>query len=292
VNRQFTAAAGTGRPNENLPDISWRSSQGLSDYYALNALARYRARTIQVQAAYTWSHSIDNQSDPLVADFFSLDFSAVNNSSSTAGLRSAFARQYNSNGDRGSSDFDQRQNLYLLGVWHPRGWQISWMTAFRAGLPYTIQTITTNAPDFGGGVIQNQRADLINPVTALFQNPKQATGGVMLLNPAAFAEPANASILGNTGRNAFRGPGLYNLDLSLARSFAVPHLYEGTRLTVRADAFNFLNHANLNNPDSLLGSPTFGLATYGRLGTASGFPAISPVNETARQIQLLVRLEF
>ncbi len=104
--------------------------------------------------------------------------------------------------------------------------------------------------------------------------------------------PASANVVGNTGRNEFRGPGIYNFDLSVGRSFAVPHLREGTRFTIRADAFNLLNHANLNNPDNLVGSPTFGLATYGRQGTASGFPAVSPVNETARQIQMLLRLEF
>ena len=82
------------------------------------------------------------------------------------------------------------------------------------------------------------------------------------------------------------------MDLSLARTFAVPHLGEGTRFTIRADAFNILNHANLNNPDNLLGDPNFGLESYGRQGTASGFPAVSPVNETARQIQALLRLEF
>jgi hypothetical protein len=63
-------------------------------------------------------------------------------------------------------------------------------------------------------------------------------------------------------------------------------------LTVRADVFNLLNHANLNNPDNLIGSPTFGLETYGRQGAPSGFPAVSPVNETARQVQLMLRLQF
>jgi hypothetical protein len=69
-------------------------------------------------------------------------------------------------------------------------------------------------------------------------------------------------------------------------------LRESTRITIRADAFNILNHANLNNPQSNMGLPDFGLATYGRQGTASGFPAVSPVNETARQVQMLLRLEF
>jgi hypothetical protein len=298
VNRQFTTTFGDGRPNESLPDVAWRSSQGNSDYTALSAIAKYRWRTLMFQATYTWSHAIDNQSDPLIGDFFDLDFTTINNAGSTA-LKSSFAQQFNSSADRGNSDFDQRQNLFLLGIWQSdarrlltRGWQVSWMAAFRTGFPYTVQSITTQAPVFGSGEIVNQRADVINPAAAFLPNPVSAPGGVYLLNPAAFAQPSSASIVGNTGRNAFEGPGLYNVDLSLARSFNVPHLREGTRLTIRADAFNILNHANLNNPDSLLGSPTFGLATYGRQGTASGFPAVSPVNETARRIQMLLRLEF
>lgn len=296
VNRQFTTAAGfDGRPNENMPDIEWRSSQGLSDYYALTSLLRYRARTLQFQAAYTWSHAIDNQSDPLGAELFNLEYSTVSNGAASS-VRSSFAQQFNSRGDRGNSDFDQRQNFFLLGVWQSdarrlltRGWQVSWMTAFRTGFPYSIV-----APQSGFipgiAAIENQRGSLSGAADPFFPNAQPAAGGLLVLNSAAFSIPA-AGTVGNIGRNAFRGPGLYNLDLSLARSFQVPYLREGTRLTVRADAFNILNHANLNNPDNLLG-PGFGVATYGRQGIASGFPAVSPVNETARQIQVLVRIEF
>jgi hypothetical protein len=98
VNRAFTLEnAGTSavRPNQTLPDISWRSGQGISDYYALSALARYRGRSFLLQAAYTWSHSIDNQSDPLTGDFFDLNFSAIGATGET-GPRSAFTQQYNS----------------------------------------------------------------------------------------------------------------------------------------------------------------------------------------------------
>jgi hypothetical protein len=297
VNRDFTTLS--GRENALYQDVAWRSGQGKSSYSALTAVARYRLRTLQFQAAYTWSHSIDNQSDPLTGDFFNLDFTKIGTGTST-GLVSSFAEQFNSNGDRGNSDFDQRQNLFLLGVWQSdarrlltRGWQISWMAAFRSGVPYTVQSATLlQVPVSGAGFVENQRANLINPAAAVFSNPRPATGGVYLLNVDAFAQPSNPSVLGNSGRNAFQGPGLYNLDLSLARSFGVPRMREGTRLTIRADAFNILNHANLNNPTAVLGSPGFGLATYGRQGTASGFPAVSPVNETARQIQMMVRVEF
>jgi len=82
------------------------------------------------------------------------------------------------------------------------------------------------------------------------------------------------------------------VDISLSRSFLVRVLRERGRLTLRADAFNLLNHANLGQPDSQMTSPTFGDAFYGRLGQNSGFPTLVPFRETARQIQLLIRLEF
>jgi hypothetical protein len=72
-------------------------------------------------------------------------------------------------------------------------------------------------------------------------------------------------------------------------------LGEAGRIVVRADAFNVLNHANLNNPYNIFPpsiDPLFGVATYGRLGLQPGFPALTPFNETARQVQLMLRLEF
>ncbi len=161
VNRQFTTTSGDGRPNEALPDVYWRSSQGGSSYMALTSLVKYRFRTLQVQGAYTWSHAIDNQSDSLTGDFFDLNFTTISNATGTA-LRSTFAQQYNSSGDRGSSDYDQRHNLFLKGIWRSdgrrlltRGWQFSYMAAFRIGLSYSVQH--SDAYDAGAGV--RQRTD-------------------------------------------------------------------------------------------------------------------------------------
>jgi Carboxypeptidase regulatory-like domain/TonB-dependent Receptor Plug Domain len=302
VNRDFSTS--TGRYNPNLPDIAYRANQGFSDYNALTAMARYRTSRGIVQASYTWSHSIDNQSDPLTGDFFNLNFTAISSAAGSAG-RAAFSEQFNPNADRGNSDFDQRHNLVIFSYWNLptpsrsskwsyllRDWTVSELAAFRSGFPFTVFGTSTTVT--GGGEIINNRVNILNPGQTMLPNRVPVPGGELLLNAADFTEAA-PSTLGNEGRNAFTGPGFYSLDVSLARSFPLRWLGESGRLRFRADAFNFLNHANLGNPDPFFTFPlssTFGIATFGRQGVQSGFPAVSPLNETPRQIQLSVRVEF
>jgi hypothetical protein len=299
VNRQFTLPVdfGAGRPNEDLADVSWRSSQGQSDYYALSSLVKYRLRSVDFQAAYTFSHAIDNQSDALIGDFFNLNFTDITNPAGTKNF-SAFARMFDSSGDRASADSDQRHNVFLLWDWRSPslsrifgGWNFAGLAAFRSGFPFSVLSVNSIYA-FGSGQVEDQRADLVLPGNGFLPQRTPVNGGVQILNPKAFAQSVDPGVVGNTGRNAFRGPGLYNSDISVSRSFAIPHFREGSHLTLRADAFNVLNHANLNNPVNLISDPQFGIATYGRQGVQSGFPAAAPLNETARQIQLLVRLEF
>jgi hypothetical protein len=299
INRDFSTLA--GRYNNTLPDIAYRANQGFSDYNALTAVVRYRIPRGMVQGSYTWSHSIDNQSDPLIGDFFNLTFTSIQTGTSSE-QRSTFSEQFNPNSDRGNSDFDQRQNLVIFSYWNLpapfpqskaglllRNWTIAELAAFRSGLPYTVYGTSTAIP--GEGLILDNRANVLNPSQAVFANPAPIPGGVQLLNPAEFTSAA-PSTLGNSGRNAFFGPGFYSLDVSLARTFPLPWLGESGRFRIRADAYNVLNHANLGNPDAQLNDPTFGVATYGRQGYPSGFPAVAPLNETPREIQLSVKVEF
>ena len=292
VNR--SSSVGFSRFNDSLGNITYRAGQGLSDYNALTAVARYRAGRKQFQLSYTWSHSIDYQSEPLAGDFFNLLFTRIGPDSSRS-ESAAFSRQFDMRADRGSSDFDQRHNLVFFSIWDIPGsdvllrdWRFSQLAAFRSGFPYSVREDVGFDPE-NPATLYNGRADLIDPNRAPIDTP--IPGGKLLLNAAAFAQ-SPAARQGNTGRNAFGGPGLYNIDISLSRSIPVPRLGESGRLTFRADVFNFLNHANLNNPQPLIGQPDFGVALYGRQGKQSGFPAVSPFNETARQIQLILRLEF
>ncbi len=301
VNREFTTFDG-GRTNSAFPNINYRANQGLSGYNAFTAVARYRWSRGFVQGSYTWSHYIDNQSDPLVGDFFDLSFTAISAGADSGG-RAAFTQQFNPDADKGNSDFDQRHNLVMFSHWDLpsalqnlrlgvlfRDWKIAGLAAFRSGFPYTVID-DTSAAIRGGGVLFNPRPDLIDPKNAVLSTPIETPGGKRLLKADAFSGISNR--MGTLGRNSLIGPGLYNIDLSLGRSFRIPWLGESAHITLRADAFNFLNHANLNNPDRLLGdTSTFGTSLFGRQGRQSGFPAVSPLNETSRQVQILLRIEF
>lgn len=304
VNRPYSAPVTDGNLlgalNSAFGYIDYRSNQGQSDYAALTATLRFRKSRLEGQVSYTLSHSIDNQSEPLAGTFF--DFDQFGNASKPAyTFRSSFTQQFNSGADRGNSDFDQRQNLVFFATYELpgmrlqnrlnaliRNWTVATLGAIRSGLPFTVYALS-NYSVYPPQIFFNQRADLIQPANAYASTP--AAGGKLLLNPKAFASPGPNTI-GSSGRNAFTGPGLVNVDLSVARAFRLPHTPESSRLTVRADFYNVLNHANLNSPDSLLGARSFGLAQYGRMEVNTGFPLLAPLDETARQVQLLLRFQF
>ena len=71
-----------------------------------------------------------------------------------------------------------------------------------------------------------------------------------------------------------------------------PPLGEQGRLQFRAEFFNLFNHTNLNNPNAVLQSSTFGEATFGRQGFGSVLPSVSPLSEQPRRIQFGVKIYF
>lgn len=306
INRPFSISSGEATTanyartyNPTLPVIEYRGSQGSSNYNAFTGVLRYRSSRRLFYLAYTWSHSIDNQSDPLAGDFFDLNFTSLTPTARTF-PGGTFSRQFDSRADRGNADFDQRHNLVFYSIWDLsavghrwhwllRGWKFSQMAAIRSGFPFSVYAPSTEP--FTGGTILNNRADTTALGVGVTNNRQTVPGGFQILNAASFTAPENG-MLGSSGRNAFRGPGFFSADISLSRSFQVLPAKESARITLRADVFNFLNHTNLGQPDALITSPTFGVALYGRTGKDTGFPALAPFRETARQIQLLVRFEF
>ncbi len=288
----------SGRYNPTLQEIDYRGNQGQSDYFALSSALHFRGSRWNGQVAYTWSHATDNQSDPLAGAFEDYNQERRANRPDYTAL-AGFTRQFDSRADRANADFDQRQNLVFYGIYEApalfqstalrtvfHDWRVSALGAIRSGLPFTVY-----APNNGtGAFLLNERADLVSNAPATRAAP-QVSGGRLLLNAAAFAIPAD-NALGTSGRNAFSGPGLISADVSVARRFPVGRFGDAGRLTLRADFYNAFNHANLNNPQSYLTGPRFGQALFGRREQNSGFPVLAPLNETARQVQILLRVEF
>jgi len=290
--------------NPSLGLISYRGNQGSSSYNGFSTVARYRAPFAQFQLSYTWSHTIDNQSEILLNDYFNL--SPVRSTVPVSGNAvSAFSRQFDSSADRGNSDFDQRHNLAFFSFWDlpavnrtvlrsfTRDWKFSQIAAFRSGLPYSVLASYIGQPVTDR--IFNNRLNLVDPAKMVPDPSVPAPpGGQRLLSGAAFTIPP-ANVLGNTGRNAFRGPGFYNLDISLSRSFPIPWMGESARFTFRADAYNLLNHTNLIQPGNQLRVDplNFGLATYGQVPRlVTSIPDLAGIGQSGRQVQLFVRLTF
>jgi hypothetical protein len=306
VNREYSVAGCVGlsgntcRPDSNLDaDMDYRGNQGTSEYHALVSSLRMRYRRGEARLSYTYSHAIDNQSDPLTGPL-AHNLQVTRPSDQPLDLRPAsFTLQYDSSADRGNADFDQRHNLAFYayidlpsagsGLLRPflTGWSMAGVGAVRSGSPFTVYSADTHQP------ILYNRADLVDLQT-LAANTGPVDGGRRLLNSASFSDAAEGK-LGTAGRNAFRGPGFYNFDLSVSRSFHISRERDNMLILLRADAYNFLNHANLSNPlpkNLELGAPDFAIAPRGRQGSAGGLLGATPLSESARRLQLMFRLVF
>jgi hypothetical protein len=72
---------------------------------------------------------------------------------------------------------------------------------------------------------------------------------------------------GTAGRSIIRGPGLFNLDMSLRREFK---MNERVSLQFEADAFGVTNTPHFNNPNSNIGAANFGAITSTLVTTNAG----------------------
>ena len=223
--------------------------------------------------AYTWGHELDN-----VSGFRQ---------------RNAQVPYYDEQYFHGSGDTDVRSVIAFSGGWDlpfdrlwergpkilTRGWSlypiVTWRTGFALDVGAGLNTTNTDPGPAGDGAPGLVRADLVLPNVATYNPRPQQTingnTGNYYFNPAALSNTqllaldqiasTNAAGLngvyteGTLGRNAFRGPGLINMDIALAKHFK---FWEKLDAELRMDAFNAFNHANFGNPNTNIFSPLFG----------------------------------
>jgi hypothetical protein len=120
--------------------------------------------------------------------------------------------------------------------------------AARSGTVYTPDINFDNA-NVGGGI--DERPNVIG--SPVLSRPTIA----QWFNTSAFALPAPYTF-GDVGRDSMRGPGFWNFDFSLFRTFDI---WERFHLQFRGEFFNLFNHTDFSNPSAQLGSPNFGVIT-------------------------------
>jgi hypothetical protein len=159
------------------------------------------------------------------------------------------------------------------------GWQWSAIETGRTGLPVNI-TVTRASSALPDGNAGNQRPDLVPGVSL---TPAGGSTPNDWINIAAFAVPAKGT-WGDLGRNAFRGPALWQTDTALSRRIAIK---ERVSLDLRGECFNLLNRAQYGNPLANISAPS----SFGQI--TSLINTTGPTgNGTPRQFQIAVRVVF
>ncbi|HVP47318.1 MAG TPA: hypothetical protein VMT32_12070 [Bryobacteraceae bacterium] len=152
------------------------------------------------------------------------------------------------------------------------GWSLSGTATVYSGTPIALRPEFNNT----GGVIPNLAVDVVPGVNPEVANP----GPSLWFNPAAFTQPQDFT-MGDAARTnpTLRNPLTQNYDLSVSKRFP---LGAERAVEFNATGFDFLNHANWNDPDPLIGPPSAPNVNAGKITGSRG----------GRVIQLTLRFSF
>jgi len=280
INQPLPSATAYPAPGVNAarPFLGWSSinqytNVAKANYNSLQSSLRFSTwHGLTTGAAYTYSHCLD---------FVDGDLGGIPNF-------------YNLTSEYGNCSFDVRHTLivnyvYSLPFFNQAtgiaktalgGWQVSGVSTFYTGLPFTVGAQSGDIANCGCG---GYRANLIG-------NPNSGAGihtQAQWFNINAFAlDPAGS--FGNEARNVVRGQGIDNFDFSVYKNFSgipLPHSREGGTLQIRVESYNLFNHTQFN------GYAT-GLPTNFGIGGANGNFGQATSARLPRQLQLGMKFTF
>ena len=295
-----------GTPSQNFDDLPFNAvnnnallqpdyqiDEFNSIYHGLQTKFTHRmAHGLQFQAAYTWSHAIDNSVDPLTPAVGAHTF--PRNSRDLAE-------------NRGNSDNDTRHVAVLNYVWElpfgrgksvlnsgvlgriMEGFQFDGIFSAQTGHPFQVRG-TEDTQRTGINAWGYQVGNPYGPATSPGCSPgtfPPGGGYAYISNQCAFTNPPWGDPSNNV-RNAFYGPGFWDWDVTLAKRMSIT---ERVKAELRFESYNLLNHPHFLNPGTdgagignLIGQPLFGVITN-TYTQADG-------TTSARQVQVAMKLLF
>ncbi len=268
------------RPYPAFGPVSWRGDVGNATFEALQFnLRRQFQKGFLLTANYMWSHSINDGS--------------IGGGDSDV-PQNSFCRSC----DKASSDFDVRNVFNLSAVYDlPFGgghkhlsspslaktilgnWELSAIGTSQSGLPVNITLDRSNSSVPGLDALSGVERPNYNYGVSL--TPAGGSTPGFWINPLAFSTPAKQTF-GNLGRNAFRAPGITQLDLGLSKYLTIT---ERLNVRFRADLFNAANSPQYGAPNADVSQSNFGVITTTISNYNSG-------RGTPRELQLSAKIVF
>jgi hypothetical protein len=294
----FGGVIGTTATDPRFNEISALTNNGYSNFHGLTASFKMkRTKGFSGQFNYTWSHDLDTCSnnclEPFVANtLVSLRYQAAPNLP-----RSSY----------GNSDYDVRHNLSLNYVYEtPASWSNSALKHIAGG--WTIAGTLFYHTGISWSPVDTAKRNELGNVTGLRTTTPLATfvgDNVVSHSCGRGAAQAGAGIGGapcatitdfivgasdfGNARNALRGPGFFNTDLSVLKNFKFGERFG---FAVGATAFDILNHQNFDLPINSIRSPAFG-QIQSTIGTNTNpYGAFFGVPLNGRILQVNAKMSF
>jgi hypothetical protein len=265
------------RPYRGYGDIGYRELAGTSNFHSLQTQVNRRfSRSLVFGGTWTWSKFMN---------FSDEDFGTVNPVLNY--------RRWN----YGKSGFDRTHNVTANFIYDlPKfsqswnnpvsrtvfdGWQVSGVALFLSGAPTGIGLSFVQAVDITGGSGIDSRVNLTgNPNLPFGKRDPMRFFDTSVVQPP----PASAFGIGNAPKDAVRGPGLNNWDLSLFKNFAWgPD--NSRKVQFRFESYNAFNHSQFNGIDTTSRWDAQGRQVNQRFGQVISAAA-------ARRIQLGLKFSF
>jgi hypothetical protein len=194
---------------------------------------------------------------------------------SNPGLTPGNADPFNLKLDKGRGNYDHTHVFTMSWLWNQQhrfqqhllgyilnNWSIAAYHTAQSGAPISFGLGSDIALN-GTGQAGLEHAQLVDGATyssVSIARPDRNAFVHQFFNTAAFVPLSQMKLgsYGNAGRNFMNGPALFNSDITLMREFPIR---ERIRTQLRGEFFNAFNQVHFNNPNTTVGSGTFGQIT-------------------------------